>query len=345
MKEKLLGKTLSQLREVAVSLGLKAFVGDQIASWMYVKRVKSLDRMTNISKAAMEKISAKYDLGLDGYSEAFLSKDGTKKYLFGCSNASQDPLYVEAVVIPTEDRATLCVSCQRGCKMGCRFCMTGRQGFHGNLDTAEILSQFISIDESMSLTNAVFMGMGEPMDNYEAVMRAIEILTAPWGFGWSPKRITVSTVGIIPLLKRFLEESQVHLAISLHNPVAQERADLMPVQKAYPIKDVLDLVKQYDWTAQRRVSFEYTMFSGWNDDKAHADALVRLLKGLECRVNLIRFHSIPDFPYSTTPEVVMQNFQKRISDQGVTCTIRASRGEDIFAACGLLAGSHSTQGS
>lgn len=353
MKEKLLGKTPAELREIAVSLGLKGFVGDQIAQWMYSKRVKSFDEMLNISKAAKEKIREKYILGVDDYSEVFCSKDGTKKYLFGVGTASETlssdaedsrkldkvDLSVEAVMIPTEDRATVCVSCQRGCKMACRFCMTGRQGFHGNLDTAEILSQFIALDETFELSNAVFMGMGEPMDNYDNVMRAIEVLTAPWGFGWSPKRITVSSVGIIPGLKRFLEESQVHLAISVHNAVEAEREDLMPLQKAYPLRDVIDLIKKYDWSGQRRVSFEYTMFSGWNDDKAHADALARLLKGLECRVNLIRFHAIPDFPYTTTPDSVMQDFQKRLSSQGITCTIRSSRGEDIFAACGLLAGS------
>ncbi|MCF0175035.1 MAG: radical SAM protein, partial [Bacteroidales bacterium] len=268
MKEKLLGKTPAELREIALSLGLKAFVGDQLCSWMYSSRVRSFDDMKNISSVAKSKLSEKYTLGLTPYAEVFTSKDGTKKYLFGKDEEVCANLLVEAVVIPSEDRQTLCVSCQRGCKMGCRFCMTGRQGFHGNLDVAEILSQFIAIDECKSLTNAVFMGMGEPMDNYDNVLRAIEVLTAPWGFGWSPKRITLSTVGVIPGMKRFLEDTQVHLAVSLHNAREDEREEMMPVQKAYRLKDVIDLIKLYDWSGQRRVSFEYTMFSKWNDDKA-----------------------------------------------------------------------------
>jgi 23S rRNA (adenine2503-C2)-methyltransferase len=247
---------------------------------------------------------------------------------------------VEAVMIPEEERRTLCVSAQVGCKMGCRFCMTGRQGFHGDLSVSDILSQFIAIDEAEELSNAVFMGMGEPFDNYDNVSRAIEVLTAPWGFAWSPKRITVSTIGVIPVLRRFLDESRCHLAVSLHNPFPEERIQMMPVEKAYPIRDVVDLVKQYDFSGQRRVSFEYTMFSGWNDTKRHADALVHLLNGLECRVNLIRFHKIPDFPYMSSADQMMLNFRDRLNNAGIMATIRASRGEDILAACGMLAGRH-----
>jgi 23S rRNA (adenine2503-C2)-methyltransferase len=224
--------------------------------------------------------------------------------------------------------------------MGCHFCMTGRQGFHGHLSAADIISQFLAVDESFELTNTVFMGMGEPLDNWENVRRAIEILTADWGFGWSPKRVTLSTIGVIPNLRRYLDESRCHLAVSLHDPFPDERESIMPVEKGYHIRDVIDLIRQYDFTGQRRVSFEYTMFSGFNDTKRHADALVQLLKGLECRVNLIRFHKIPDFPYSTTSTAMMEAFRDRLTRSGITATIRASRGEDIFAACGLLAGSH-----
>lgn len=322
---------------MAQSLGLKPFVGKQMAEWMYVKRVKSIDAMTNISKEAKAKISEKYDLGITAPVHVAMSGDGTKKYLFGV----ETPLgssKIEAVMIPDDDRKTLCVSSQAGCKMSCRFCMTGRQGFHGNLQVSDILNQFIAIDEAEGLTNAVFMGMGEPFDNYSQVAKALEVLTAPWGFAWSPKRITVSTIGVIPVLKQYLDEQKCHLAVSLHNPYDAERAELMPVQKAYPISEVVDLIRHYDFSGQRRVSFEYTMFSGWNDDKKHADALIRLLKGLECRVNLIRFHKIPDFPYDTSSDTVMAAFRDRLNHNGITCTIRASRGEDIYAACGLLAG-------
>ena len=335
VKEKLLGKTLEELKAVAQAAGLPAFAGKQLAEWMYVKRAKSFDQMTNISKTGREKLAELYDLGVTAPVGLAESEDGTKKYLFPVSDFA-----VEAVMIPDEDRKTLCVSSQAGCKMGCKFCMTGRQGFHGNLDVADILNQFISADESAELTNAVFMGMGEPLDNTDNVLKAIEVLTAPWGFAWSPKRVTLSTIGVLPSLKRFLDESRCHLAISIHNPFPDERLELMPVQKAWPVAEVIRLLKNYDWTAQRRVSFEYTMFAGWNDDKRHADALSRLLRDIECRVNLIRFHKIPDFPYECASPRAMEAFRDRLNSNGITCTIRASRGEDILAACGMLAGKH-----
>lgn len=356
MKERLIGKNLEELKVVAAQVGLPRFAAGQLARWLYVKKAKTIEQMTDISKAGRARLMEQYEVGVVPYSSVMESSDGTKKYLFpvACSksaelNASSSPDCdpstleegaIESVMIPDGDRATLCVSAQSGCRMGCHFCMTGRQGFHGNLSAADIISQFLCVDESDSLTNAVFMGMGEPMDNYDNVLRAIEILTADWGFAWSPKRITVSTVGVLPALRRFLDESKCHLAVSLHDPFAQERLSIMPVQKAYPLDKVIDLIKEYDFTGQRRVSFEYTMFAGFNDTKAHADALARLLKGLECRVNLIRFHKIPDFPYGTSADAVIENFRQRLLSSGIVATLRASRGEDIFAACGMLAGKH-----
>ena len=336
MREILLGKTPSELKEAALKAGLPSSAGKQLAQWIYARRVRSFDEMTNISKAGREKLKELYDLGVVLPSACQESSDGTRKYLFPVGEGNA----VEAVMIPDDDRKTLCVSSQAGCRMGCRFCMTGRQGFHGNLSVSLILSQFIAIDESAGLTNAVFMGMGEPLDNFDNVMKAIEVLTAEWGFAWSPKRITLSTIGVIPALKKYLDGCRCHVAVSLHNPFGEERAQMMPVQKAWDIREVVELLRQYDFTGQRRVSFEYTMFKGLNDDKRHADALVRLLRGLECRVNLIRFHKIPDAPYDSSPAVIMENFRDRISNQGITCTIRASRGEDILAACGMLAGEH-----
>ncbi len=357
MKIKLLGKTPDELKEIAVAAGLPAFTGKQLAQWLYVKRVRSIDEMTNISKAGREKLSAHYEVGAAEPIGKAVSSDGTKKYLFpvSCVRVSSLNAYeearpeemeqaaIEAVMIPDDDRKTLCVSSQSGCRMGCKFCMTGRQGFHGHLSAADIISQFIAIDESQELTNAVFMGMGEPLDNYDNVMRAIEVLTADWGFGWSPKRITLSSIGVIPNLSRYLDDCRCHLAISLHDPFPEERQSLMPVQKAYPIENVIKLLKKYDFSGQRRVSFEYTMFAGLNDTKRHEDALIRLLGGLECRVNLIRFHKIPDFPYESSPETIMENFRDRLNAHGITCTIRSSRGEDILAACGMLAGQHNNR--
>ena len=337
MKEKLTGMTLTELKAAAAACGLKPFVGAQLADWLYAKRVRSWDRMVNISKAAREALADHYDLGLSDPAGTALSSDGTKKYLFRVG----EDRYVESVMIPDEDRKTLCVSSQAGCKMNCSFCMTGRQGFHGQLDAADILNQFVSIDEADTLTNAVFMGMGEPLDNYGTVSRVLEVLTAPWGFAWSPKRITLSTIGVLPALKRFLDEQKCHLAVSLHNPFPDERLSLMPAQKAWDIRDVVSLIRQYDFSGQRRVSFEYTMFAGFNDDKRHADALIRLLRGLECRVNLIRFHQIPDFPYRCASDQAMEAFRDRLNNHQILCTIRSSRGEDILAACGMLAGQHS----
>ena len=336
--EKLLGKNPSQLKEIALAAGLPGFTGNQLAQWIYGKRVRTLGEMTNLSKTGRERLSGSCEVGVARPLGAAVSSDGTKKYLFPV-NGNPDNA-VEAVMIPDGDRKTLCVSSQAGCRMGCKFCMTGRQGFHGNLSAADILSQFLAVDEAAELTNAVFMGMGEPLDNWEEVKKVIEVLTAPWGYGWSPKRITLSTIGVIPSLKRFLDECRCHLAVSLHDPFPEERLALMPAQKAFPLSDVIALLRRYDFSGQRRVSFEYTMFAGHNDTPRHADALLRLLHGLECRVNLIRFHRIPDFPYGTSSQQAMEAFRDRLARGGITATIRASRGEDILAACGLLAGLH-----
>lgn len=380
----LLGKTLDELKEIALELSLPAFTAKQIADWLYKKRVTSIDKMTNLSMSARERLSKEFVIGIDQTLQVVTSQDGTKKYLFkpqstaerqstagqqstagrqsaaerqstaeqqGCASGS-----IESVIIPDNERKTICVSSQVGCKMACTFCMTGRQGFHGNLSVASILSQFIAVEESQELTNAVFMGMGEPLDNLENVMRAIEVLTADWGFAWSPKRITLSTIGVttqlggrgivwkgveyknVNPLKFFLDNCKVHLAVSLHNPFYEERLALMPAEKSFPLEKTLKLIKEYDFTGQRRVSFEYTMFNKVNDSKRHADRLAQLLRGLECRVNLIRFHSIPDSPLESSPMQVIEHFRERLQASGITATIRASRGEDILAACGMLSG-------
>ena len=336
IKKSLLGMNLEELKAAVTETGLPAFAAKQVARWIYVQHVGTIDEMTNISLKNREALKEHFDIGCATYTDCQCSTDGTKKYLFPTQNGQ----LVESVYIPDGERATLCVSSQVGCRMGCRFCMTGRQGFQGNLSTTEILNQIYSLPERDTLTNVVFMGQGEPMDNINAVLKATQLLTVDYGYAWSPKRITVSTIGVMPVLERFLEESRCHLAVSLHNPFPEERFALMPVQKAYPIQDVIALIRQYDFTGQRRVSFEYTMFAGHNDTPRHADALLRLLHGLECRVNLIRFHRIPDFPYGTSPQAAMEAFRDRLARGGITATIRASRGEDIFAACGLLAGQH-----
>jgi len=332
MKTNLFGLTLFQLKEVVSSLGLPAFTATQLADWMYKKQVTSIASMTNLSKQTREKLESKYCIEMTEPSKVQTSTDGTKKYLY----PTQIQKFIEAAYIPDDDRATLCVSTQIGCKMGCLFCMTGKQGFQGNLTTGEIINQVQSLPEFEKLTNIVYMGMGEPMDNVEAVLNSIEIMTSPWGYEWSPKRITVSTIGIIPAMNTFLERSQAHLAVSLHSPFDDERREIMPIQNVYPITQVISEIRRWQLGRQRRVSFEYIMFKGVNDTPRHANELVRLLHGIKCRVNLIRFHAIPDTPLEGTSPENMVTFQNHLKAKGLTVTIRASRGEDIFAACGLL---------
>ena len=311
---------------------MPAFTGGQIARWLYVQHAHSIEEMTNLSKNNRARLAERYRIGCTDPIDAQHSDDGTIKYLFPTVNGK----FVETVYIPDNDRATLCVSCQVGCKMNCLFCQTGKQGFEGNLTTGDILNQVYSLPEREKLTNIVFMGQGEPMDNLENVLRATTILTADYGYAWSPKRITVSSVGIRGKLKRFLDESDCHVAISLHSPIAEQRAALMPAQKAMPITEVVDLLRTYDFAHQRRLSFEYIVFGGVNDSPAHAKAIVRLLKGVDCRINLIRFHPIPNIDLHGASDEKMEIFRDYLTAHGVFTTIRASRGQDIFAACGLL---------
>ncbi|MST83406.1 23S rRNA (adenine(2503)-C(2))-methyltransferase RlmN [Hallella mizrahii] len=341
-KKNLLGMTLPELKQVAVSLGMPSFAGGQMAKWIYTQHVSSIDEMTNISKANREKLNEHYQIGCAKPIDAQHSKDGTIKYLFpvvttaGADSAPVATKFVETVYIPEDDRATLCVSCEVGCKMNCLFCQTGKQGFEGYLTATDILNQIYSLPERDKLTNIVFMGQGEPMDNLDNVLRATEILTASYGYAWSPKRITVSSVGLKDKLKRFLEESQCHVAISLHSPLHEQRQELMPAERGMAIEDIVELLRNYDFSHQRRLSFEYIVFGGLNDSKAHAQAIVRLLHGLECRVNLIRFHQIPHVPLHGASEEKMESFRDYLTQHGIYTTIRASRGQDIFAACGLL---------
>ena len=351
----LLGKTLAELQAIALEAGLPKFAGKQLAEWLYVKRVQTIDEMTNISLKGREALKARYTIGRHAPVREAVSVDGTRKYLFAVEHQkseieNQKSLnYIESVYIPEEDRATLCVSTQAGCKMGCRFCMTGTLGFHGQLPASEILNQIFEIDQlaitnhQSSITNLVYMGEGEPMDNLDYVLRSLEIMTAEYGCAWSPKRITVSTVGI-PNMKRFLDESECHLAVSMHNPFPIERAAIMPAEKMMSITEVVALLKQYDWSHQRRVSFEYICWAGQNDTIRHAKELLRLLKGLNCRINLIRFHegvedikSDRHFPGSN--EKQMEFLRDYLTQNGLTTTIRKSRGEDILAACGMLVNS------
>ena len=339
-KKTLLGLTLDELKDVARQLGMPAFTGSQIAKWIYERRVKSIDEMTNISKGNRAKLAGSYEIGCMAPIESRHSKDGTVKYLFPVRTTDGDTSrkrFVETVYIPEEGgHATLCVSCEVGCKMNCLFCQTGKQGFHGYLTVADILNQAYSIPEADSLTNIVYMGQGEPMDNLDNVLRSTQILTAPYGWAWSPKRITVSSVGLKDKLQRFLNESDCQVAISLHSPIHEQREKLMPAEKGMAIKDVVDLLRDYDFSHQRRLTFEYIVFGGLNDSQTHAREICRLLKGLDCHVNLIRFHQIPNVPLHGASPERMETFRDYLTAHGFYCTIRASRGQEIEAACGLL---------
>ena len=330
--EALLGKSLEELQAVAIEAGLPRFVGKQLCEWIYRHRATSFDQMTNLSLRARQALQQHYVIGRSEPTAQAVSVDGTRKYLFPVLTAQRSNSAIECVYLPEDDRTTLCVSTQAGCKMGCRFCMTGTLGFNGNLKAADILAQVLYFPD---LTNLVLMGEGEPMDNLDGVLRALNVLTADWGLGWSPKRITVSTVGV-PAMKRFLDESECHLAVSLHNPVPAERAAIMPAERLMSITDVVALIKQYDWSHQRRVSFEYICWHGINDDLLHARQLLRLLQGLPCRINLIRFHAGVDREFPASDEPAMERLRDYLSAHGITTTIRKSRGEDILAACGML---------
>ena len=330
--EYLYGQTLPQLEALCNRLEMPRFAAKQIARWLYDKHATTIEAMSDLSARHRALLAETYEVGLTAPEKVSISTDGTKKYLYRTSQNH----FIESAYIPDGDRATLCISSQAGCRMGCRFCATGRQGLQHSLSTNEILNQIVSLPERERLTNVVFMGMGEPLDNLDSLLPALEVLTSAWGFGWSPTRITVSTAGVASRLERFLEATQVHLAVSLHNPFPHERAEIMPIEKAWPIREVVEILRRYDFTHQRRVSFEYIVMSGLNDSPRHIRELCRLLDGIKCRINLIRFHKIPGSPYFSPDDRAMIAFRDALTAKGIHTTIRTSRGEDIQAACGLL---------
>lgn len=333
-KNWLFGKSLTELEQIVLELGEKKFRAKQLTDWIYAKDAKEFAEMSSLSISFRAKLEAKYQVGNIDYTDRCASVDGTVKYIFPTIGGSQ----IEAVYIPDKERGTLCVSSQAGCKMACKFCMTGRGGFNHQLTTGEILNQIRYVNSVTPITNIVYMGMGEPLDNTDNVMRSLEVLTSDWGYGMSPTRITLSTIGVMKNLKRFIEECNIHLAVSLHNPFGTERATLMPIEKAHNISAIISLIKMYDFTRQRRVSFEYTMLKGYNDGDEHIEGLAKLLKGMKCRINLIRFHQIPDSNLEPSSEKQIVYFRDKLTKRGIITTIRASRGEDIYAACGMLKG-------
>ncbi len=338
-KKILLGLTLEQLKLIVTEGEMPSFTAKQISEWLYHKKITTIDEMTNISQKNRALLSEKFVVGRSEPEHVQISVDGTKKYLFKTPTGQ----FIETVYIPEDDRHTLCVSSQVGCKMNCKFCMTGKMGFIEQLTPADILNQLLSLPESPILSNIVFMGMGEPFDNLQSLLNVLEIITSDYGLAWSPRRVTVSTIGHLKGMKTFLEKSECHLALSLHSPFHAERLSLMPIEKAYPAQEVLSEIRKYDFSKQRRVSFEYIMFNELNDTIRHAVELVKILKGIECRVNLIRFHAIPGVDLKTSDNDKMIAFRDYLTRNGITTTIRKSRGEDIFAACGMLSTSKKSE--
>lgn len=334
-KQSLFGLTLCEIQALTAEMGMPKFTAKQICDWLYKKGVSNIADMTNLSKVARERLSQHYEVGRSSHVRVAESADGTKKYLFRAQGG-----YIETAYIPDGERATLCVSCQVGCKMGCTFCMTGRMGFKANLTAGEILGQMASIPESETLTNIVYMGMGEPMDNLPEVLKSIEILTSDWGYAWSPRRITVSTIGVQPQTAEFLQKSQAHLAISLHNAIPLQREAIMPTEKRWPIAQTIAMLRQYDWSGQRKLTFEYTLIEGQNDSAEHIKALTTLLNGMRCHINIIPLNAASTESTSTTDKTLyrkrLEAFRDKLNAKGFTATVRNSRGSDIDAACGLL---------
>ncbi len=326
----------AHIEERITSWGFPAYRARQVRQWLYRGGPTTIDEWRNVPRALRERLGEELSLGARPPESVVESSDGTRKYLFpaGTSRA------VEAAVIPDGHRTTLCLSSQVGCARGCRFCRTGMQGLHGNLDAADIINQFHSLPERETITNIVFMGMGEPLDNLRNVLAAIDTLTAQDAYGLGKRRITLSTIGIHRALATFLDRSEVHLAISVHSPFSEERANLVPAETGNPLQETVDLLRGRREDRRRRITFEYTLLKGVNDTERHARELVRIAGGLSIRVNLIAYHAVPGAPFAATPPERIVTFQQSLVAAGLKAFVRQSRGEDISAACGMLATSY-----
>lgn len=329
------GWTLTELAEGIRPLGLPSYAPRQIAEWLYGKHATTFDAMTNLSLDARRALAERFGIERAAPVERAVSADGTCKYLFPAGSTRD--AFVETAVIPDAGRFTLCLSTQIGCRRACRFCATGALGFHGQLSTGAILNQYASLPERDRITNIVYMGMGEPLDNLDAVLRSLEIFTADWGYRMSPTRLTVSTVGILPALERLITESRCHIALSVHSPFPEERRRWIPAEATHPLARSLETLRRARIGGQRRLMIEYIPFAGLNDTPKHARALARRLQGLRCRINLIPFNPTGNPALPASDPRRMEAFQAELQQHGFVVTIRKSRGADIAAACGLLA--------
>jgi 23S rRNA (adenine2503-C2)-methyltransferase len=326
------GKSYSEITSILEEIGFSGIPAEKITYWLYRRRIKDFMEMDNLPKVLRAYLNDHFSPGFYEPFQSFLSDDQSRKYLFNTRSGYP----VESVYIPDNKRNTICISTQAGCRMACSFCNTGKLGFHGDLETNEILNQVGSIKEADSLTHVVFMGMGEPLDNYQNVLKALDILTAQWGFSFSPRNITVSTIGLKPRLKEFLKSTRCNVAISIHSPFDEERDEIIPSGGKYSIQELMDLVAAYKWEKNRRVTFQYIMIMGINDTIRHLDELIRILKGTAVRVNLMSYHSSEGSTIQSSPDDMRWYFKKRLIQNGISASIRRSRGQDIGAACGLL---------
>ena len=328
--------TLEDLRAWCEERGFPAYRASQVAGWLYNRAACDVEEMGNLPAVVRAALEEDFDTSRPTRALLSESADGTRKLLVGLS----DQRVVESVVIPRDDRITLCVSSQVGCALGCSYCATARLGLVRNLEPFEIVAQVMMGREIASpepLTNYVFMGMGEPLANYDRLVKALAIMTSPWGLGISPRRITVSTVGLVPQLERLVQETDVHIAISLGSAINEVRDGLMPLNRRYPLEELIGACRRLALPRRKRITFEYTLLDGVNDDLVAADAVVNLLRGLPVKLNLIPFNEWEGSEYRRPEDARVIAFQERVLAAGIHTTVRASRGRDIQAACGQLA--------
>jgi 23S rRNA (adenine2503-C2)-methyltransferase len=334
-------KTLApeELREILTKHALKKYRVEQIYTWLYAHHARSFEEMTNIAKAEREMLSQIFDISALGIIRTETSSDGTRKFLFQLVDGHT----IESVLIPDESRQTLCVSSQVGCQQACRFCLTGRGGFTRNLKSFEIadqvleISRFLEGEETRGITNIVFMGMGEPLANFEEVVKALKVITSEIGLGFSPRRVTVSTDGLVPEIARLGKCAvKVNLAVSLNATTDEIRDGIMPVNRRYSLKVLLDACKRFPLEPRRRITFEYVLLKGVNDSPDDAQRLAKLLSGMKCKVNLIPLNPFPGSEFERPDDEALRRFQKILVDHHYTAPVRESRGRDISAACGQL---------
>jgi len=329
----------SELESFIASFGKERYRSIQILRWLYQIGIHSFDEMTNLSKRFREELTKVSFISNLHPLRTEEARDGTKKFLFELEDKNR----IESVLIPDKDRLTLCISTQAGCAFGCKFCLTGKMGWKRNLTTSEILNQILGVSETLngkrSITNIVLMGMGEPLSNYENTMKAIKLMLHPDAFKFSSRRVTLSTVGLLPEMEKMAKERiRFRLAISLNATDEATRTHLMPVNPRYPLRKVLDLCRKFPLQPRSRITFEYVMLKDINDSPRDAKKLLKMLRGIPSKVNLIPLNEAPGIPFKRPSDETVREFQEILMEGGLTAIVRASKGAEISAACGQLSG-------